>query len=326
MANSRRIKAWVIAFAVATVAAGIVSAVIIMVVNANLMKMPLPGGTGNVPKVLSVPAKGNPPKEETRKPETDYSAITERNLFRAKLQVEIPKPRTEKEIEEEALTGALREMTLKGVWMGREKEDTYAVIDKGGQKGVWTYQMGEVVDKGLQVSEIKQNAVTLSKGDFKANLRLFAKGFERSGTFQPASTPVPEKRSVEPQRTPQKTAAIQPDLLRQIRTEGNTVIIPKALSDRIKTDNSLIMSSVAVRASVDDQGKANGYRVVSVDKGSVAERVGIMAGDVVQEINGLRLASSADLNSAYNKFRNESKFVVKVLRNGRTQDLAYDVR
>ena len=36
--------------------------------------------------------------------ERDYKALMDRNLFRAKLQVEIPKPKTEKEIEEEALT------------------------------------------------------------------------------------------------------------------------------------------------------------------------------------------------------------------------------
>ena len=75
----------------------------------------------------------------------------DRNLFRAKLQVEVPKPKTEKEIEEESLAAAVKAMALKGVMMGRRKKDTYAVIDLGGQKGVWTYEAGDVVDKGLTV-------------------------------------------------------------------------------------------------------------------------------------------------------------------------------
>ena len=49
-------------------------------------------------------------------------------------------------------------MALKGVMMSARKKDTYAVIDLGGQKGVWPYEKGEVVDKGLTVKEIRRDS------------------------------------------------------------------------------------------------------------------------------------------------------------------------
>ncbi len=311
-------KRYVVVFAISSAAAAVVSIVLLILLNASLLKLPV-----QAPATKQRVEAPSTPKEAPAKGEAEYSVITERNLFRAKLQTEIPREKTEREIEEENLTAVLREMILKGIWLGKQKGDDYAVIDKGAQKGVWTFQIGEAVDKGLVVAEIKQNSVILAKGDFRVSLKLFAKGFERLSGFQMAALP-PSKPAEPAKAGPKQVSPI--DLAKGIRKEGNTTVIPKALSDRMKTDNSMIMSAVAVKASVDDKGKANGYRVVSVDKGSVAEKIGLVPGDIVQEVNGLRLSNSADLNGAYNKLKNESRFVVKVMRNGRVQDLNYEIR
>jgi type II secretion system protein C len=311
-------KRYFTVFAISTGAAIVVSIILLIIINTSLLKLPVQGAPAKQ-RAEAVPA----PKEAPAKGESEYSVITERNLFRAKLQTEIPKQKTEREIEEEALTGALKDMILKGIWLGKEKGDYYAVIDKGAQKGVWTFQIGEAVDSGLVVSEIKQNSVILTKGDFRVSLKLFARGYERLSGFQMASL-APPKPSEPAKVAPKQVSAL--DLAKGIKKEGNTTVIPKALSDRMKMDNSMIMSAVAVKASVDDKGKSNGYRVVSVDKGSVAEKIGLAPGDVVQEVNGFRLSNSNDLNGAYNKLKNESRFVVKIMRNGRVQDLNYEIR
>jgi hypothetical protein len=39
-------------------------------------------------------------------------------------------------------------MALKGVVLGVKKKDQYAVIDRGAQKGVWTYEIGTRSKKG----------------------------------------------------------------------------------------------------------------------------------------------------------------------------------
>ena len=118
--------------------------------------------------------------------EPDYKAITERNLFRAKLQVEIPKPKTEKELEEEALTAIVKTMALKGVMLSPRKRDNYAVIDLGGQKGVWVYEPGDVIERGLTVKEIRKDSVRIEKEEFGAVLKLFSSAYERTRTQQTA--------------------------------------------------------------------------------------------------------------------------------------------
>ena len=126
----------IIPFGISTLSGVVVGVVILFAVNAALLRVP---DAPQPPPAKPVQAANSQPTDPA---EPDYKALMERNLFRAKLQVEIPKPKSEKEIEEEALTAAVKEMALKGVVLGAQKKESYAVIDLGGQKGVWAYEAG----------------------------------------------------------------------------------------------------------------------------------------------------------------------------------------
>lgn len=315
-------KKYYIYFAIITVLAVLFSIVMLIAVNASIMKIPVRFFDKNAyAKTTSV-------KDASENIVATVAAIAERNLFRAKLEIELPKPKTEEEIEEEMLTSIVSDLTLKGVWLGQKKGDSYAVIDRGKQKGVWTYEIGEIIEKGLSVSEIKSNAAILKKDEYAISVKLFAKGFEwiskpkvmtaaaKSKTATDAS-PAPKKEKTEPPK---------PDLTKEIKTDGNKVIISKALADQIRADNSVIMSQVAIKGSLDGKGKSNGFKIVSVDRGSVAEKIGIRTNDIVQEVNGFALRSSDDLKKAQQTFKNSGKFEVKILRGGQTKTLYYEIR
>src|SRR5208283_1547162 len=136
---------------------GVVAAIIVLIaVNASFLRVP------DGPPVKATSALGAvAPVQAAALAEPDYKAITERNLFRAMLQVEIPKPKTEKEIEEEALTAIVKTMVLKGVMLSPRKRENYAVIDLGRQKGVWVYEPGDVIERGLTVKEIGKDSVRI---------------------------------------------------------------------------------------------------------------------------------------------------------------------
>ncbi len=307
--------------AVSTALAVVLSIAVLILANASLMKIPVQSGarTGPGKSILS-----NDASENAR---ADYKAITERNLFRAKLQAEIPQPRSEKEIEEENLTNAMRNLTLKGVWLGQKKEHDYAVIDKGQQKGVWTYEVGEAVDAGLVVTAIERNSVTLAKNDFIATIKLFAKGFERvRAPGMPA--PVVKSESTGKPKVEKKAVAgpTPAELGKAVRSEGKTIVVSKALVDKIRADSSIIMSAVAVKAAVDRSGRAEGFQVVSVDRGSLAEKMGIAPNDIVQEVNGLSVRSSEDIKKAQGTLTKADKFEVKVLRGGQSRTLYYEIK
>jgi type II secretory pathway component PulC len=199
--------------------------------------------------------------------------LLKRNLFRAKLQAEIPKQKSEKEIEEEALVNIMKPMTLKGVMTGAQKRDYYAVIDRGGQKGVWTYEVGETIERGLTVTDIKKDAVVIEKGDFAAILKLFAKAFERiPATAQAAVLPKEPAKKEEPkgagkQQTPSKTV----DYNKELKKEGKTLVLSRSLADQVRDNNSLLLSALTIKLSTMVR-VPNGYKVVGVTKAAWRKR------------------------------------------------------
>jgi type II secretory pathway component PulC len=293
-------------FGVSTLLGAIIATVILMALNASLLRVP---DAPQSPPSRAGQASPNPVEQ-------DYKAITERNLFRARLQAEIPKAKTEKEAEEEILTAAVKAMTLKGVMLTSENRDNYAVIDLGGQKGVWTYEVGEIVEKGLALKEIGKDSIRLEKGEFTASLRLFSPVAERmpgSRTANAVSGLQPQKK-----KTGQDFGKI--DIAKEIRKEGSITLISKSLAERLKVDNNMVMSSISVKATTD------GLKVVTVDKGSIAQKMGIVPDDTLKEINGHRLSSSEDMNRVYEALKNASAFEVKVWRSGKQEILRYEIR
>jgi hypothetical protein len=97
---------YVLPFIASTLAAIVLTIIILMAVNTTLMRIP-PKGKASTTVTY---AKQAAPAEIPKEPEKEYDVIKERNLFRAKLQIEIPKPRSENEIEEESLANTVKDM------------------------------------------------------------------------------------------------------------------------------------------------------------------------------------------------------------------------
>jgi type II secretion system protein C len=309
-------KKYIIPFAVSTAVAVLTAVIILMVIDASLLRIP------HMDSKSTQNPGGGPAASNASTAAPDYKAISERNLFRANLAVEIPKPKSEKEIEEELLTGILRTMTLKGVMIGEGKKDSYAVIDRGGQKGVWSYEIGEVVERGLAVKEIRKDAVVLQKDDFGALLRLFAINAERIPVAPAGAVPAQDKDTA----NKKKLASKKQSQGTEIRREGKTLVIPKTLAERIKNDNSAIMSSVAVKVATDANGQTAGYKVVAIDKESIVGKMGLKPNDTLQAVNGHSLKSGDDLKKLYDNLKNASRFELKVLRQGKPETIFYEIR
>jgi len=293
-------------FAISTLSGVVVGVVTLLAVNAALLRIPDAPQPSAEKKAQATSSQPIGPAEN------EYKALMERNLFRAKLQVEIPKPKTDKEIEDEALTAAVKAMALKGVVMGAQKKDSYAVIDLGGQKGVWAYEPGELVENGLALKEIRKDSIRLEKGDFAVILKLFSPVYERTGGEGGA-------RSQAAMAAPVGKVDLSKEM-KGIRKEGSVTLIPKSLADKLKANNNIVMSSVAVKAS------NNGLQVVAVDQGSIAQKIGIAPNDTLEEINGYQLNSSGDMNKIYDDLKNDTSFEVKLLRGGKQETLRYEIR
>ncbi len=278
---------------------GVVAAIIVLIaVNASFLRVP------DSPPMRATSAAGAVASVQAAAlSEPDYKAIIERNLFRARLQVEIPKPKTEKEIEEEALTAIVKTMVLKGVMLSPRKRDNYAVIDLGGQKGVWVYEPGDVIEKGLALKEIGKDSVRIEKEEFGVVLKLFSPAYQRAAGVAAAK---PAIGKVNPGK--------------EIKRQGSVTRISKSLAERLRADNTMIMSSVAVKPSPE------GVKIVAVDKGSIAQQMGIAPNDTLQEVNGHKLGSAADMSTVYESLKNATDFEDTILRSGKPETLRYQIR
>jgi type II secretory pathway component PulC len=291
---------------ISTLVGALMALMALTVIDSAIMRIPemptsSPYPTGNT--------KSGSPGIDTQ----DFQSITERNLFRAKLQIEIPVPKTEKELEEEALAAIVKTMTLKGVMLSPQKRDNYAVIDRGGQKGVWTYEIGDAVEKGLTLREITKDSIKLEKGGFAVVLKLFSPVQERASSPPKAATGTP-KEGIDGK------VKSNVDIEKGIRKEGSVTIVSKSLAEWLKTNNNEFMSAIAVKAATD------GLKVVAVDRGSVAQRMGIASNDTLQEVNGFQLNSSQNLSKVYEALKNSTSFNIKVVRRGKLETLRYEIR
>jgi S1-C subfamily serine protease len=147
-------------------------------------------------------------------------------------------------------------------------------------------------------------------------VKLFSPVYERIPGTQPpdttSSTQAPGRKA--------GRESVKLDLETNIRRQGSVTLISKALAEQLKSDNNMVMSSIAVKAAAD------GLKVVTVDRGSIAQRMGIAPDDTLQEVNGHRLSSSEDMNKVYEALKNATSFDLKVLRRGKPETLRYEIQ
>lgn len=167
------LRRYVVPSAISFAVAILLAIVILMFVNMAILRIPVQSNSQRQESVTR-------PSDDGANPESKYSAIAERNLFRSKLQTELPRPKTDREIEEDNFVGTLSTFGLRGVWIGDRREDHFAFIDKGPQKGVWIHRNGEQMEGGFTLAEIRPNSVLITKGELGATLTIFTKGFERT--------------------------------------------------------------------------------------------------------------------------------------------------
>lgn len=310
----------IIVFGISTISAVVMAVVILIFISSVVLKAPIrtvgpaaQEGTWGL-SAIGVRSQTSP----------GYKADDTGNLAGIPQRAEVPRAKTEREIREEMLTAITSTMILKGIVAGLSNKDFYAVIDRGGQKGMWVYEIGDLVEGGLTVADIRRDSVTIERGDFRYVLRLFARSPEGlsimgkgAAATDGAGRQVPDER---------RRSVKEPDWTRELRKEGNVILISKDLAERIKADSNLIMSSLAIKIDMDAKGRALGYRVVSVDRGSLAQKMGIMADDTLREVNGHEVKTPDDLQRAYENIHNSTRFDIKVLRKGRTETLQYAIR
>jgi general secretion pathway protein C len=69
-----------------------------------------------------------------------------------------------------------------------------------------------------------------------------------------------------------------------------------------------------------------GFRIRSIKKGSLFERIGIQNGDLLRSVNGLELTSIEQAMRAYKMLQKEPRLRLQITRGSATETLDYEIR
>ncbi len=109
------------------------------------------------------------------------------------------------------------------------------------------------------------------------------------------------------------------------RADGTIEVASSVLEEALGNVEMLATQMRAVPHKGAD-GQIDGYRISSIRKGSLFDKLGIKNGDVVHGVNGQPLTSAEGALATYQALKNERSFSFDFTRKSQRQTLSYEVR
>ncbi len=145
--------------------------------------------------------------------------------------------------------------------------------------------------------------------------RLFAQGTDTGKD--------PAKAAAKTTGATGKTQKVADPYAKEITKQGKIIVVSKKFVDLAKEDHAIVLSKVAVKQRVDENGKVSAYQLVQVDRGSSVEKMGFKAGDLLVSVNGI---PARELTASQKKLEQETQFEAIVLRKGKKVKFLFEVR
>jgi len=236
----------------------------------------------------AVPSASRPAGGDAQNPQNRVRQLAAANLF-GSAQSKTVQPETAPETK--------LNLTLKGVLAATPMELASAIISQGKAGREDIYSVGDRLPGGVLVKEIHAEHVMLERNGRLETLKLQkesgADDILSSGTGQGSGS----------SRLRSLTSIASPgEALNEIRSE-----IMK---------NPTSFADYALPIVVKENGKQIGYRLQPQKKGELLSELGIQSGDVITQINGVKLDKQQNGISALRKLTTASNVNIVVKRNG----------
>jgi len=254
------------------------------------------------PETPKQAAAGAQTADTTKDPLEAYAVIVERNRFRT-----TDRPLVVDQMDPGMLEATTLPIDLYGTIAGEEGRG-YAVIEERDKKKQRLYKVGDRV-AGAVIVKILRNGVVLRVGEMDQVLKkkeIVARGTNRlppAGMPGPAPAQAPEA-APRPQARPPQAPSGSPSDLASLLTQAR----------------------VTPHVTAGSSGKPDGVVINEIQSGSLFENVGLVNGDIIQEVNGRPVTGVADLVSLYRDLKPGANLSVKVSRTGRQVVLNHTVQ
>jgi len=201
---------------------------------------------------------------------------------------------------------SMRGYRLLGIY--NSKNTLVATIEKGTKTEVLSG--GETNTNGFQLISAGSNFVIFKKGGKEFKLSL--ENTRNSKSIHGSNRNVPRPNGLQSQA---KSKIVEEDGVKHI---------PKTLLTSYTKDMDKIWNDVRINIHKKN-GKADGYKVNFVKKGSDIEKLGLQRGDILKAVNAEPLNLSSAMNF-FNNINNLDNLTLTVERNGKSEDLEYEIQ
>jgi len=237
------------------------------------------------------PAAAEPARVATaaaREPAEAYRIVPERNLFGTKTGVPADRRTGALPSQETPLPIELRGTVAGDALFG------FAVVEEKGSRKQRLVKAGDTL-MGVQVLRIKRNAIDLLVNDREQTLKIVAT--KEGPTLPPSPATVP---------------GVAP---------GTTVLSRSEIDERLRDMGSLLRQAL-VRPYF-TAGVPDGFLISNIRPGSLYTKMGMMDGDIIQEVNHRKIQTADDVMGLLNTIKSGSGLSVTVKRQGNPVTLNY---
>ncbi len=198
-----------------------------------------------------------------------------------------------------------------------------------GNTGIMVKKLGEQIEPGAVISEIKNDRIEIIRGDRKEILFLFdadEKKFAESA-LREAESALREEGVSQPQNYVDEYRIVgkmgdRPDL---IQIGEDTYEVKREFVQANFSDMGNLLVSARAIPYIKD-GAIQGFRLVNISPSSFYRIIGLQDGDVIKSVNNIPISNPQVLLKIMSDIQNETYFEIKIDRMGREKTLRYHIR
>ena len=236
--------------------------------------------------------------------EDDFQIILNRNLFDSKAvggseQVNFSVATVAAETTEKS-TKKTGDLTLIGTVVAGE--NSLALIRVGAKVGV--FQLNEALAPDFVVSEIGRKLVVLLDHGSRREL------------------PLKKRKGAQAQTSRQRVAATPRQGI--VALDENNWKISTAVVDNARANLNSLLQTARMVPQIKN-GKTIGFKLVEIEKGSLLEQIGLRVGDLIVEINQVKLNSPEKALQIFQQVREANNISLGLIRNGKLETFEYSL-
>lgn len=179
-------------------------------------------------------------------------------------------------------------------------EDSFALIKVGSKSG--TFKLGDELASGVVVSEIGRKLVVLKDHGVRREL------------------PLKQHKATRAQRVKKRSTASGKQGI--VAVDENSWRISKAVVDNARAHLNSLLQTARMIPQIKG-GKTVGFKLVELEKGSLLQKIGLRVGDLIVEINQVKLNSPEKALQIFQQVREANNITLSLLRNGQPKTFEY---